>query len=88
VLLYLDAWDAWRDARKNLPGDGCRRFGVVECRNGFVAGFAGLRAENYNFVAVLDARNFRDVNDNLVHADPADDGRALTANQETEPIAE
>src|ERR1700722_441170 len=85
--LHGYAWHARRDARENLPGNRGGGFGVVESRYGLVAGFAGLRAENYNLVAVFDAGNFGHVENNLIHADAADDGRALAANQETEPIA-
>jgi hypothetical protein len=52
-------------------------FGVVEGRYGFVAGFAALHAQNHHLVAGLDAGNLRDVKNDLIHADAADERRAL-----------
>ena len=51
-------------------------------------GFAALRAEKDDFVAVCYAGNVAHVKNNLIHADAAHERGALAANQKTEVIAE
>ena len=79
-----DARDAGRNAGKDFPGDGAGGVGVVVGGDGLGA----LRAENDDFVAGFDAGDLSDVEHGLVHADAADERRALAANQKAEAIAE
>ena len=82
--LDRDARDARGDACEDFPGDGGGGFGVVESSDGFAA----LRAEKDNLVAVLDAGNLCHVNHNLIHADTAHERCALAAHQKLKMIAE
>ena len=82
--LDRDAGYAGGDSCENFPWDCVAGVGVV------VGGdrLSGLRSNNCNFVAGFDAGDPGHVEDCMVHADAADKGSALAADEETEAVTE
>ncbi len=65
--------DACADAREDLPRNSARGAGVIMSGDGLIA----LGADQDHFIAGRDARNLRDIENRLIHADAAHQRRAL-----------